>query len=74
MMGFGMLYILPLMVLVPLLLVALLVLGLAQLIRSSNLLVGQPTAPAITTAMCPSCHRVVQAGRRNCPYCGQKLA
>jgi len=76
MMGFGMLLGLPLMLLTLLILVAVPVLVLVWLVRGINPVVGQlsfPAAAPTAIAVCPNCHRGVQAGWQNCAYCGQKL-
>ena len=75
MMGFGMLLALPLMILVPLVVMALPALGLVWLVRGTNPLAGQPvTTSSAPTAVCPKCHRGVQVGWHNCAYCGQELS
>ncbi len=70
-MGFGMLFALPLMILVPLAVVALPVLALVWVARGVNPLAGQQAAPVTApTAVCSNCHRSVQPGWQNCAYCG----
>lgn len=73
-MGFGMLFALPLMVLAALAVVAGPALGLLWLARGNSLIAAQPLAPAASAASCPECHRGVQVGWQNCPYCGHKLS
>ena len=62
----------PLMWLLPLGFLALLVLGVAWLVRAvSRAGSGQP--PVVPARTCANCHRPVQADWRNCPYCGTVL-
>jgi hypothetical protein len=74
-MGFGMLFAFPVMVLAALSVVAGPVLGLLWLARGGSLITAQPLAPkVVSAAACPECHRGVQVGWQNCPYCGHKLS
>lgn len=60
------------MLLIPIVFVAVLVLGLVWLARQ----VSQPPAggsPAAAAVPCPHCGRLVQVGWRACPYCGGAL-
>ena len=75
MMGLGMLFALPSMILIWLAVLALPVLGILWLGRVITTQAGQPLPGAPSaTGSCPKCHRSVQKEWRNCPYCGDKLA
>ncbi len=68
--GMGGLLMMGLMFLVPLGFLALLVLGTVWLVRQAT----PPSAqPPVIGAVCPSCHKGLQADWKTCPYCEQKL-
>lgn len=54
--------------LIPVGFLALIVFGIAALMRNS----GNPTLPA-SLSPCPNCGKGVQADWQNCPYCGTAL-
>ena len=63
-MGFGMLF----MWLIPIGVIALVVFGVASLVRNT----GNPTA-FTSQHPCPNCGKDTHANWQNCPYCGTKL-
>jgi hypothetical protein len=54
--------------LVPIGVIALIVFGIAALMRNT----GTPTPPS-SQSLCPNCAKSVQADWQNCPYCGTAL-
>jgi hypothetical protein len=56
----------------PVLLVALVIIGVLLLLRHNAPTTGQ-AAPPPSQRSCPSCSRPVEAGWRNCPHCGKDL-
>lgn len=66
---FGLLFMLPAM-LIPIGLLVLLILGGVWLVRNMG---GTGSAPPTPARKCPACDRPIEPQWRHCPYCGEEL-